>query len=183
MVETSSSSASSKAPIVDRHAKRERRAFLDAASVDPDTVAAVQVDDEVGVALGANLGVKPRHAIQRVVEDDVVAIVPSDADGVSGETDFALDGVAPKNYELRHIYLLRIPVCLGGTGGAGRQRRANAPETAESIRPVTRFTQVSGGVIVTVSSLLNAGRKSTVSSVDGVDAVGGVEAEALSPLS
>src|SRR5262249_42508182 len=121
----------------DRHAERQRSAFLNAPAVDPYAVAAVQVDDVVGVAFRANLSVKSRDAVQAVVEHDFVALVTSDADRVSGETNLALDSVAAEDDQLRHIYLLRIPVCRGRAGGAERRRRTNLPETAESIRSAT----------------------------------------------
>ena len=108
---------------------------------------------------------KSGHTVQRIVQDDVVAGVTPDADRATGQTDLVLDGVATKHYQSRHIYLLRTPVGAGGFCAAGRRTRANAPETAESIRSVTRCTQVDGAFKVTVSSLLNAPDRQRV---DGV---------------
>ena len=91
-------------------------------------------------AFGANFRVKSGHAL--VVEDDVVAIVAADADGAPARWISCFDVVAPENDELRHGYLLRIPVGLGEAGVDGRPSRANAPEIAESIRSAMRLTHV-----------------------------------------
>ena len=66
------------------------------------------------------------------------------ADVFTRETKLSLDRVAPENNELRHIYLLRMLVCLVLARGEGRPSLAKVPEIAESIRPVRRFTHVDG---------------------------------------
>src|ERR1700754_3876698 len=107
-------------------------------TVHEEAVAALQIDHVVGAALLAHLRVKPRHAL--VVEHDRVALVAPDADRAGAEMHLGFDGVAAEDDQLGHVYLLRIPVCLVWalmTGADVRPNRDQAPEIAESIRPVT----------------------------------------------
>src|SRR5262245_2580758 len=147
-----------------RNAQRECSLALDLMTVDVKTVSTLQVDNVVRAAFRAHFGVKPRHAL--VVEHDAVALVSPDPDRASAQVHLGFDGVAAKDNELGHVYLLRIPVCLSGTGADDHPSREKAPEIAESIRPVTRWIHV-GRFSATVSSLstVGTGRKSTVSSV------------------
>src|SRR5262245_4894881 len=134
-------------------------------AVHVDAVAALHVGDVELATLRANFGVKPGDAL--VVEHDGIALVTADADRVAAQMQLGFDGVAPENNQLGHVYLLRTPVCLVRTGLDERPSRVKAPEIAESIRSVTRRSQV-GGLSATVSSVLSdppLGGKSTVSSV------------------
>src|SRR5262245_34438961 len=134
-------------------------------AVHVNAVPALHVDDVERAAFRANFGVKPRDAL--VVEHDGIALVTADPDRVTAQMQLGFDGVAAENNQLGHVYLLCIPVCFVGTGADDRPSLVKTPEIAESIRSVTRRSQV-GGLSATVSSVLSdppLGTKSTVSSV------------------